>query len=269
MTEKTIAILGAGNIGLSMAYGLVQSGMFKPGQITLTRRNISSLAGAGEAGYIVSTHNGNAVTKSEIILLSVLPQQLDRLMEDIKLHLTERHLVISVITGVTIANLANGLGESPALVRAMPNTAIAVGESITCLSYNARSEAYRGVVEEIFNTVGEHLEIKEELMTPATALAACAIAFFLRAIRAATQGGIEIGFHPEDALHISIQVAKGAGSLLSRPGAHPEKEIDKVTSPRGCTIAGLNEMEHHGFSSALIRGIKTSAEKAGSLYKND
>ena len=94
----------------------------------------------------------------------------------------------------------------------------------------------------------------------------CGVAFFLRAIRAASQGGIEIGFHPEEALLLAAQTAKGAAGLLLSQGRHPESEIDQVTTPRGCTIAGLNEMEHQGFSSALIKGILLSASKAETLY---
>ena len=111
--------------------------------------------------------------------------------------------------------------------------------------------------------------IEEEQMVPATALCACGVAFFLRAIRAAAQGGIEIGFHPEDALKMAAQTALGSASLVLRRSAHPEREIDSVTTPRGCTMAGLNEMEHQGFSSAMIKGITTSSRKASSLYDGD
>lgn len=103
-------------------------------------------------------------------------------------------------------------------------------------------------------------------MIAATALGACGIAFFMRAIRAASQGGIEIGFRAADALAIAAQTALGAAALLQEMGHHPEYEIDKVTTPRGCTIAGLNQMEHEGFSSAMIRGITVSAAKAAQLY---
>ena len=103
-------------------------------------------------------------------------------------------------------------------------------------------------------------------MIPATALCACGIAFFLRAVRAASQGGIEIGFHSDEALLMAAQTAKGAAALLLSNHQHPENEVDKVTTPRGCTISGLNQMEHHGFSSAMIKGIVTSADKAAKLY---
>ena len=95
-------------------------------------------------------------------------------------------------------------------------------------------------------------------MASATALGACGIAFFLRAIRAASQGGIEVGFHSDEAFTIAAQTARGAATLLLDHDSHPEAEIDKVTTPQGATIAGLNEMEHQGFSSALIKGVKTS-----------
>ena len=128
----------------------------------------------------------------------------------------------------------------------------------------------RGVVTvSIFDSVGRTMIIDEEQMIPATALCACGIAFFLRAVRAAAQGGIEIGFHPEEALRMAAQTALGAASLVLQKDRHPEREIDSVTTPRGCTIAGLNEMEHQGFSSAMIRGITNSDRKARSLYSSE
>lgn len=263
-----LAILGGGNIGLSMARGLVKSGKYTPAEICITRRNTGMLAEMAGQGYKISSSNLEAVAGAGIIMLAVLPQQLNTLLEEIKPAIDiSRHLVISVVTGVTISDIKHMLGNGLAVTRAMPNTAIAVGESMTCLSYDDLSAGRKEEIAAIFETVGIQTEIKEELMIPATALAACGIAFFLRAIRAATQGGVEIGFHASDALKIALQVAKGASILLENPGTHPEREIDKVTSPRGCTIAGLNEMEHYGFSSALIRGIKTSADKAGKLYE--
>jgi len=140
---------------------------------------------------------------------------------------------------------------------------------MTCLSADSKANGRLKIAEDIFNQVGKTLIIDEELMIPATALCACGIAFFLRAIRAASQGGIEIGFHSEEALIMAAQTAKGAAALLLSGETHPEGEVDKVTTPRGCTISGLNQMEHSGFSSALIKGIVTSAEKAALLYKID
>jgi len=138
---------------------------------------------------------------------------------------------------------------------------------MTTIASDSATREKMELVKGVFDAVGETLIIQEELMTSATALCACGIAFFLRSIRAASQGGVEIGFHAEDALKMAAQTALGAAALLLANHSHPEQEIDKVTSPKGCTIAGLNEMEHQGFSSSLIKGIKLSAEKAGGLYK--
>ena len=178
----------------------------------------------------------------------------------------KRHRVISVVSGVSIAQTRAGLGDRVPLVRAMPNTAVAIGESMTCLAADEASEGALEEAQELFDLVGRTLVIQEEMMAPATALCACGVAFFLRCIRAASQGGIEIGFHPEEALLLAGQTARGAASLSLRENSHPEGEIDRVTTPRGCTIVGLNEMEHRGLSSALIKGLIVSARAAEQLY---
>jgi len=118
-----------------------------------------------------------------------------------------------------------------------------------------------GMVEDLFSEIGKTQRIEEQLMEAATVLGACGIAFVLRFMRAMVQGGIQIGFDAETASFIVNQTVKGAAQMLIQNGEHPEREIDKVTTPKGCTIEGLNEMEHNGFSSALIKGIVTSFEK--------
>jgi pyrroline-5-carboxylate reductase len=175
-------------------------------------------------------------------------------------------VLVSVVSGAAIADIVERLGRDLPVVRAMPNTGIALGRSMTCLATHCERHEVREQVAQVFDSVGITMFIDEELMVPATALCACGIAFFLRAVRAAAQGGIEIGFHPHEALRMAAQTALGAASLVLHHGTHPEREIDSVTTPRGCTIAGLNEMEHQGFSSALIKGITTSASKAATLY---
>jgi pyrroline-5-carboxylate reductase len=266
--QQHIAILGSGNIGLSLAKGLVKAGIYKPEQITLTRRNPDALAGHAIDGYIVTSNNAKAVKKADIVVLAVLPQQLNKLLEEIKPAVkSEKQLFVSVISGVNCADIRKQLDLNVQVIRAMPNTAIAIGDSMTCIATDDGTVKNVNLVKSLFDTVGITLQINEELMTAATALCACGVAFFLRSVRAASQGGTEIGFHAHDALKMAAQTAKGAANLLLQLASHPEQEIDKVTSPKGCTIAGLNEMEHNGFSSAMIKGIKLSAEKAGELYK--
>jgi pyrroline-5-carboxylate reductase len=267
LRKSRIAILGAGNIGGAIAIGLKNSGLFSSSQITLTRRKAESLEEFKRIGFPVTTDNTSAIGDADIIVVAVTPQQLNPLLSEIKSIINDRrHVMVSLVSGVTIAEIRAHLEKSLPIIRAMPNTAIALSQSMTCIAGDANSESALPAVREMFDSLGRTLVIDETLMVPATALCACGIAFFLRAIRAASQGGIEIGFHAEDALLMAAQTALGAASLLVQPGTHPEKEVDKVTTPQGCTISGLNQMEHNGFSSALIKGIITSARKAEMLY---
>lgn len=265
--NSTAAILGAGNIGCSIANGLYASGIFVPDRIYLTRRKTEKLDSYLEKGFRVTSSNLEAVAAAEIVILSVEPHQLDDLLKEISDQLIpDHHLVISVVSGASISDISSQLPKGVSVIRAMPNTAIAIQESMTCIAASDSADESLKTAMAIFDTVGKTLVIREEQMTSATALCACGIAFFLRAIRAASQGGIEIGFHAHDSLAMAAQTAKGAAALLGTMQNHPEFEIDRVTTPKGCTISGLNQMEHGGFSSAMIRGIITSAEKAEKLY---
>ena len=267
MNNLRISILGAGNLGSSIANGLNESGIFKAENITLTRRKLQKLEPMKEKGFLLTSNNCEAVDNSDVIIVSVEPQHINKVLTEIKGCLKSEQILISVATGVKIEQLAEQTENKATVIRAMPNTAISVRESMTCICSDYADSKAVEIAENIFNTVGSTLVIDEELMSSATALAACGTAFFLRAIRAASQGGIEIGFHAKEAIKLASQTAKGAATLLLENENHPEFEIDRVTTPMGCTIAGLNRMEHEGFSSALIKGITTSAEKAKNLYK--
>lgn len=267
---KKISILGGGNIGLSIARGLKNSNLFDVKNIYITRRNIQPVLTFKEEGFKVTTDNNLAVKNSDVVIIAVQPQQLNDILSEISGDLSKKHIVISVVSGASIKAIKTHIGKDEVqVIRVMPNTAIAIQESMTCISAENKTSEALNAAKEIFDQVGKTLIIDEELMIPATALCACGIAFFLRAVRAASQGGIEIGFHSEEALLMAAQTAKGAAGLLLSGETHPEGEVDKVTTPRGCTISGLNQMEHHGFSSALIRGIVTSADKAAKLYSTD
>jgi len=271
-----LAVLGGGNLGRSLALGWVRAGRYAPSDIHITRRQDEKLADLGAEGYAVGSDNASAVRACDVLVLAVQPQQLDALLADIAPELESgRHRVISVVSGASIAQIRSGLGNGVPVVRAMPNTAVSIGESMTCLAAELGDAggplaSAGGALEEareLFDLVGRTLEIQEEMMVPATALCACGVAFFLRCIRAASQGGIEIGFHPEEALLLAGQTARGAAALSLKEDSHPEGEIDRVTTPRGCTIAGLNEMEHQGLSSAMIKGLIVSARAAEGLYR--
>lgn len=264
-----IAVLGGGNLGRALANGWVRAGRVEPSEVHVTRRQLGKIADLGEEGFVVSSDNASAVSECEVVVIAVQPQQLDDLLREIVEVLDPGgHRVISVVSGVTIGRLRKALGADLTIVRAMPNTAVSIGESMTCLSAEKGAEEALAEAVALFDAVGRTLVIREEMMVPATALCACGVAFFLRVIRAASQGGIEIGFHPEEALLLAGQTARGAAALSLQEDTHPESEIDRVTTPRGCTIAGLNEMEHQGLSSALIKGLIVSARAAEGLYSD-
>jgi pyrroline-5-carboxylate reductase len=263
---RRIAILGGGNLGQALARGWTVAGVVKAGDLQVVRRRPERLAELRELGIRTGSDNRAAAEEADVIVIAVQPQQIESLLDDIAESLDpKRHTVISVVSGVSIAVLGAHL-KGVRIVRAMPNTAVTIRESMTCLAARPEHASALDDAKVLFDAVGKTLVIAEDMMIPATALCACGVAFFLRAVRAASQGGIEIGFHPDEAMLLAAQTARGAASLLMREGSHPEAEIDRVTTPRGCTIAGLNEMEHQGFSSALIKGILLSAEKAAGLY---
>ena len=262
---KRIAIIGGGNLGHALARGWVKVGLLKAKNVHVTRRHPDRLATLKGEGFSVGTDNQKAVLDADCIILAVQPGQLEDVLSEIAPVVdVDSHTIISVITGVTTGRIASRLPDGVALVRAMPNTAVETMTSMTCLAVDTHRSGVE-VAESLFDVVGITLVIDEEMMTPATALCACGIAFFLRTIRAAAQGGTEVGFHADEALLLAAQTARGAADLILQNGAHPESEIDRVTTPRGCTIAGLNELEHRGFSSAMIRGILTSAARAQEL----
>jgi pyrroline-5-carboxylate reductase len=267
-STRRIAILGGGNLGRALAMGWVESGHCSPDQIQITRRNADKLTFFADAGFRVGSDNAAAVRDADVVVLAVQPQQIAEMAESIRGVLEARHRVISVASGVSIRQLRELLDTRASIVRAMPNTAVSIGQSMTCVSASDPDDPALPEAVELFDVVGRTLVIPEDMMIPATALCACGVAFFLRSIRAASQGGIEIGFHPEEALLLAAQTARGSAMLLLNQGRHPESEIDQVTTPRGCTIAGLNEMEHQGFSSAMIKGILLSAAKAETLYRD-
>jgi pyrroline-5-carboxylate reductase len=256
-----IAIIGGGNLGTAITEGLLNSKFCKAADITITKRNISTLKHLSDKGVQVTSNNNEAVKKSELVLLAVKPFQVAEVIANLKKDLTSKHVLVSVITGVSLNDLGEMAKKKIPVFRAMPNTAIAIQQSMTCISHANASSTQIEFVKKLFETVGKVAMIEDKLMDAATVLGACGTAYAMRYIRANIQGGIEIGFDSVTATLIAAQTVKGAAELLLQKGTHPEQEIDKVTTPKGCTIAGLNEMEHQGFSSSLIKGIATSYNK--------
>lgn len=262
-----IALIGVGNLGLSIAKGIIEQEDFAVDSLYLTKRNTWSLEDwKSKDGVKITSDNSEAVRNSEVIILCVQPGQLNAILNGIKDDLDpKKHVLISTITGRKISDIAQAAGDEVPIIRSMPNTAISVGQSMTCLCANGTGTEQLQIAEQIFNALGSSLVVEEHMMQAATVICASGIAFWMRLIRATTQGAIQLGFDAPEAKTMATQACMGAASLLLGSNSHPEEEIDKVTTPKGCTIAGLNEMEHEGLSSALIKGLTKSYEKISDI----
>ncbi len=269
--NETIAIIGGGNLGRALARGLSASGAVDRGSIVITRRSEAGLQALRDEGFTATRDNASAASQASLVLVAVRPKQVNVVLDELKNVLNpDRHLLVSTVSDASIEHIERRIGGSAPVIRAMPNIGVAVGASMTCLAAAATaSQDAKRRAEVLFEPLGRVEFIEEAQMTPATALCACGVAFFLRAIRAASQGGVQVGFHADEAIRLAAQTAKGAAELVLASDRHPEALIDSVTTPLGVTIAGLNEMEHQGFGSALIRGIVLSAERARGLYDKE
>lgn len=261
MSDKAIAIIGCGNLGESILKGLLEADYYSNTKITITKRNFQSLLNYSEKGVQVTSDNRKAVQQSDVIVLALKPYTILTVLDSIKdLLIPEKHTIVSLAAGISIQDISTIIGSAFSVYRAMPNISAAVNESMTCLCSNTTNSEFTAV-KAIFSSIGDQIVINEDLMEAATVLGACGVAYVLRFIRAMVQGGIQIGFDARTANSIVNQTVLGAAKLLIETNQHPESEIDKVTTPKGCTIVGLNQMEHSGFSSALIKGINASFEK--------
>lgn len=259
-----IAIIGTGNLGESIAKGLITTNAIT--SLYLTKRNIESIKGFEDYKDVTLTSdNLEAVKNSDILIFAVQPRHFETILTQIDPLLTEKHVLISTITGYSISKMEAIVGQEQFLIRAMPNTAIAVGKSMTCICSNELGKKRLKIAEAIFNRLGNTIAIPETQMQAATVVCASGIAFWMRLIRATTQAAIQLGFDAKEAQELAMFTCEGAASLLITSGNHPEQEIDRVTTPRGCTIEGLNEMEHKGLSSSLIQGMVSSFDKINTI----
>lgn len=257
-----VGIIGAGNMGGAIARGLYRadSGI----EITVSNPSTGKLDAIKDecSGITVSTSNIDAVKGMDVVVFAVKPWLLESVMTDVAPMIEyRRQVLVSVAAGVTLDTmwgwLRNYSGDR-ALMRAMPNTAISVGESMTLLCSLNASDEQVAMVQGLFDRLGHTALIEERQMAAATALCSCGIAYAMRYVRAATEGAVELGIYPAQGRDWLLQTLRGAVTLLEATGANPEAEIDKVTTPGGVTIRGLNAMEAHGFTTAVVEGLKAS-----------
>lgn len=264
-----ISILGAGNIGSAIACGLSKGSIVTSSDITCTVHSDDSFGKLKDAAFNfrLLRDNVEAVREADIIVLAVKPWKIKEIIDEIRPALDyEKQMVVSVAAGITFEQLNGWLTSNmdydnitmPAVFRVMPNTAIEVMSSMTFVSASNASKEQTELILTLFRELGNALLVEERLMAAGTALASSGIAFAMRYMRASIEGGVELGFYPKEAQEIVVHTVKGAVDLLLSNKSNPETEIDKVTTPGGVTIKGLNEMELSGFTSSVIRGLKAS-----------
>lgn len=263
-----IAIIGAGNMGGALARGLARGSRVATSEIYVSNPSSAKLeALKNEFPAInVTVDNREAVCAADLVVLAVKPWKVEQVLEEIKPCLDyKRHSVASMVGGLGLSQLSewldNGSGLLPATYLVIPNTAIATMSSMTFIASARSTDAQEAELLDIFNELGTAMIVEEGLIPAGTSLASCGIAYALRYIRAAMEGGVELGFRPDDAKRIVMQTMRGAVDVLSAGGAHPEAEIDRVTTPGGLTIKGLNAMEAAGFTNSVIEGLRASTKR--------
>ena len=242
MNYNRIAVIGAGNMGGALVKGWTRAGM--EANLTVTAHTQLTLDRLAEAcpGISVTLDNREAVSGADVVVLAVKPWLIHQLIEEIMPVLKDK-LVVSVAAGVRHDRID---------VYVMPNIAAEYGESMTFVEEAQKAEA----VAELFGRVGQCRVVPQRLMDAGMMMAGCGIAYVMRFLRAMMEGGVEMGFYPDEAKQIAMQTMQGAVTMLRETGLHPEAAIDKVTTPGGITIKGLNELDHAAFNSAVIRCLK-------------
>lgn len=259
-----VTIIGGGNMGGAIARGLAKGSLIETGDITVVDINSKILNDLKREypSIRISYEARDSVNGADILIVAVKPWLVESVFSSFA-DLTDptKQIIISIAAGVSFDQLYSFIGidgKTSTLFRIIPNTAIAVGESLSLIAYQNASDEQVNTVVSLFEEMGATSIINEELMNAATSLTSCGIAYAFRYIRAAMEGGVEMGIAPSTAKKMVLQTLKGAVALIEANNSHPEEEIDKVTTPGGITIKGLNEMEHAGFTSAVIRGLKAS-----------
>jgi pyrroline-5-carboxylate reductase len=256
-----ISIIGSGNIGSAFISGLLRDGSVAPGDIWLTDILQDAQAPYAAKGIRTMQDNVEAVKNADIVVFCVKPFQACDVIRELMPFLADDALLVSFAAGVSLEQLALVTGKRP-LFRVIPNTAMAICQSMTCIAVSGDTNAeHQNAVLRLFTHVGKAMIIDEALIDAATVVASCGTAFALRYLRASMAAAVEIGFRPAVAEAMIAQTMLGAALLVSELGNHPEVEIDKVTTPKGITIKGLTEMERAGFSLSAMQGIYAAFDK--------
>ncbi|MFV0390737.1 MAG: pyrroline-5-carboxylate reductase [Paludibacteraceae bacterium] len=259
---KKIAIIGAGNMGGAIARGMLKGSLVSDEAITISDVSQDTLNRLGSLSnkWRLTRANTEAVEAADIIILAVKPWLVQKIAEEVAGGIDyKKQIIVSIAAGIEFEELKKNFSPAAILFRLIPNTAIDVMESVTTITSLNASEKQIADISAIFDEMGKVFYVDNETQLNAyMSLSSCGIAYAFRYIRAAMEGGVEMGVYPDVAKKVVMQTLKGAVKLLEENDSHPEVEIDKVTTPGGITIQGLNEMEANGFSNAVVKGLKKS-----------
>jgi len=255
-----VTIIGAGNMGGAAAIGIVKAGHIAASDITITCPFPNLLERYAEMGMKTDTDNVRGIQGADIVIIVVKPWVVPAVAKEIVSSLDfDKQIVCCMAPGVSEDELAAAFsrdGQVAPITYVIPNIAIEFCESMNFIAPVTAKPEHIAVVEKMLEGTGTSLVVEPRQLQAGTCLASCGIAYALRYVHAASQGGVELGMFPSDAIKIVTQTMQGAVSLLRNTGAHPEAQIDKVTTAGGMTIKGLNAMEEAGFTAAVIKGLK-------------
>jgi pyrroline-5-carboxylate reductase len=263
-SRESVAVLGGGKMGTLIANALIKRGGYAAENVIITVKHEKSLARVAQAtSASVMTNNIEATSKAGVVLLCVKPQQAISLLEEIRPALKPGAIVISIITALPLEAIEECLGDGIRVVRAMPNTAcrVAMGMTALCRGSYADDDCV-GSVASMFELMGRTVEIDEQWMDSVTALSASSPAFIYIILEALAEGGVRVGLPRELATLLAGQATLGAAAMLLDGSQHPALLKSEVTTPGGCTIDGILELEEGGIRATLIRAISTTADKA-------
>ena len=256
-----ITVIGGGNMGGAVAVGAVKNKVVAGRDVVISdpRETLSETLGQGTE-IRFTTDNASAVEGADLVVVAVKPWLMEQVLGGIAAKLDrEKQAVVSIAAGVTFEKLNEYLSSSElgaiGLYRVIPNTAIALGQSATFIAKNGTTAGQDEMVLSLFDALGEVFEVEEGQMTAVTALSSSGIAYALRYMDAAVKGGVEMGLDAGESLKIVLQTMRGAITLLETNGTMLQTEIDKVTTPGGITLKGLEAMEQNGFSDAVLKGL--------------
>lgn len=263
-----VTIIGAGNMGGAAARGWLKNAISgqrcKDLSLELTvadasRQQIDDLYNEF-SNVLVTTDNCQAVKGADLVVVAVKPWLVKGVIDGVKDCFTSDTILVSFAAGISVSDYQQMLLGSPVknIFHAIPNIAAEFASSMTFISVaQGVPEETTEVVTELFEVLGSVIVCPEKLLDSGMLMASCGIAYVMRFIRAQMEAGVEMGFSPKDSLDIAIQTMRGATELLRSTGEHPEAAIDRVTTPGGYTIKGLNELDHARFNSAVIKAFKT------------